>query len=269
MSQHISKTAVHKKSIRKDFENVPENWKLFDTVLLGEYTQQMNFHDGYYANFAGMGAANSIPFFNVRNRNHGLAYNNQDTRDQMAWVFKIFTIGVSFFAPSVALYRNALGIPNGPQNSEQHLWECELPRHASLTLQTNQDERLKINSLMAPSGSGAVGGGVASGNPEVVASIQPNVSKHNFTQGVSDLTNTWGFVNPLEIPRRASLSAVIRFSEYGRELLQTMPGPFATAFRLSRLIGPPGQWYFQGGMFGIKITLGGQRQVQQRGQYHA
>jgi len=267
MSQARSDTETIQKSVQKDFENVPENWKLYDTVLLGNWTGFMNFNDGYFLDFQTIGQANAIPFFNVRNRNHGLAYNNQDTRDQTAWVFKIFGIGVTFFAPSVTLYRNAAGTPGGPQNTELHLWETELPKHASIVLQTNQDERLKMNCLMAPPGSGAVGGGVAQGNPDAVSQgLQPNVSKHNFTQGVPDLKNMWGFENPLEVPRRASLSATIRFSEYGRQLLQTMPGPFATCFRPSS---GAGSWYFQSGLFGIKVVLSGQRQVQQRGQYHA
>lgn len=266
MAQKISPREVRDVSAIKDFENVPENWVLYDTVLMGGYALAMNFHDGYQPTFAGMGGLTNVPFFNVRNRNHGLAYNNQDTRDQLPWVFKIFTIGVSFFSPSTVLYRANGAVPSGPQVTEQHIWETELPKHASLVLQTNQDERLKIASLMCPPGYGPVGGGVASGNPDIVSGGSwPNISKGAFTQGTPELTNKWGFANPLEVPRRANLSATITFSEYGRELLKSMDGPWFQYFQSKTFA----EWFPMFGMFGIQVVLGGQRQVQQRGQYHA
>jgi len=268
MSQKISSRGVQNIAARKGFENVPENWILYDTVLCGEYAAQMNFHDGYTANYATLGALTEIPFFNVRNRNHGLAYNNQDTRDQTAWVFKIFTVGVQFFAPTTVCYRNGAGNPIGASLTEQHIFETELPKHASLTLQTNQDERLKINCLMAPPGVGAVSGGMAQGSRQFASQDGSfDASKGAFTQGTPVLTNKWGFSNPLEVPRRASLSAKVTFSEYGRTLLQNMPGPFSQPFRFSG--GPPEQYFFLPAMCGIRVILGGQRQVQQRGQLHA
>lgn len=268
MAQQMQPRETRDVSAIKGFENVGENWTLYDTVLCGGYTSSMSFNDGYQTTFAAMGGLNSVPFFNVRNRNHGLAYNNQDTRDQLPWAFRIFTIGVSFFSPATVLYRNNAGVPRGPQNIEQALWETELPKHASLVLQTNQDERLKINTLMTPSGSGIVSGGVAQGDPElqIVGNVTPASALQSYSQGVPELTNKWGFPNPLDVPRRANLSVTIRFSEYGRQLLQTMPGPFFQVFRAD---GSAGTYTFKNGMFGIQVVLGGQRLVQQRGQYHA
>lgn len=268
MAQKVSPREVRDVAGIKDFENVPENWVLYDTVLCGGFALQMNFHDGYQPTFNALGGLTNIPFFNVRNRNHGLSYNNQDTRDQLPWVFKIFTIGVAFFSPSTVLFRDiGGGNPGGAQTSEQHIFETELPRHASLVIQTNQDNRLKVNSLMASPGYGPVGGGMAQGSPDTrTGGAYPNVSKGAFTQGLPELTNKWGFANPLEVPRRANLSCTITFSEYGRELLQAMPGPFRQYFRSSA---GGNSWFSQWGMFGIQVVLGGQRQVQQRGQYHA
>lgn len=250
-------------------ENVAENWVLYDTCLIGGATPNLSYNDGYYSSFITLGQANAIPFFNVRNRNHGLAYNNQDTRDQLPWVFKIFSIGVSFFAPSTVLYRNLANEPIAPQMTEQSIFETELPKHCSLVLQTNQDERLKINSLMCPPGYGIVGGGVAQGDPEVNWTLSggyPNVSKFANVQGVPELTNKWGFRNPLEIPRRANLSVRIQFNEYARQLIQAMPGPFHQVFKASA---DDGTYAFNYGMFGIQVVLGGQRLVQQRDEYHA
>lgn len=264
MPQKQSDRAVLNLAAQKGFENVGESWVLYDTILIGGYANSFNYHDGYYPSFATAGNVSSFPFFNVRNRNHGLAYNNQDTRDQLPWVFRIFSIGVSFWGPSTVLYRDTAGVPTGAQVTELQVWENEIPKHASLTLQIQQDERLKIASLMAPSGIGAVGGGVAQGDPENLANWAiPNVSKFNFGNGTPLLTNRWAFKNPLEVPRRANLQATINLSEYGRSLLADMTGPWYHPFQAAAA------YTFKWGMCGMTVLLGGQRLVQQRGQYHA
>jgi hypothetical protein len=269
MSQEMMPREITNIADTKEYENVSENWVLYDTCLVGGYASSMNFNDGYFTTFALLGAQNGVPFFNVRNRNHGLAYNNQDTRDQLPWGFKIFSVGVQFFAPQTVLYRDAAGNPIGAQVIEQALFETELPKHCSLTLQTNQDNRLKINSLMAPSGVGIVGGGVAQGDFEYTLTTTAdsiNPVKGGFAQGMPELKNKWGFRNPLHVPRRATLSCRIDLNEYAREMLATMPGPFFQPFQS---ILANGTYAFKYGMCGIRVYLGGQRFVQQRGQYHA
>jgi len=267
MSQKISLARDLQRAAAKAPENVAENWVLYDTVLIGaQIGQQLNFTDGYQATFAALGGLTRVPFFNIRNRNHGLAYNNQDTRDALPYALRIFTIGLQFFAPSVACYRNAAGVPIGPQSAEIDLWATEIARHASITLQTNQDERLKINAQMTPAGVGTVGGGVAQGDAQQLTSTYMNVHKTNISGGVAQLTNKWGFLEPLEIPRRANVSVVVEFSEYARNLLQAMPGPMLNPFRDDA---DDGSYYFAGSVAGMRVFLGGQRLVQQRGQYHA
>lgn len=256
----------------KPYENVVENWTLYDTVLISDAVIQPNtpitFSDGYFGSYVALGAANQVPFFNVRNRTSGLAYNNQDTRDQMAYAMKIFTIGVQFFGPSTSLYRNNAGAPLGQSVTEQTVFITELPKHCSLQLQTNQDIRLKINSLMAPSGIGSIGGGVAQGDA-LRAGIpfpSPNVVKSNWNQGITMLNNRWSFRNPIEIPRRANMSAVLRISEYGRQLLGAMTGPHLQPFEA---VINDGSQVFKAGMCGIRVIVNGMRFVQQRGQLHA
>lgn len=268
MSQKLSGADVIEVGATRGFENVGENWNYYDTVLVGAYANNMQFHDGWFSTFAAVGGAVNLPFFNVRNRNHGLAYNNQDTRDQTAFAYRIFTIGVSFFAPSCPLYQTAVGGPVGPEVTQTQLWELELPKHASLTLQVQQDERLAIASLMTPPGYGAIGGGVSQGDPEAAwTGAPPNTSLWNFTQGTPELTNKWGFRNPIEVPRRANISVNIQFSEYGRNLLQDLAGPNSYSFWSGGSL--PGNWLYKPAFFGIQVSLGGQRLVQQRGQYHA
>jgi hypothetical protein len=262
MSQQIF--AQDSETVQRQAMNVAENWKLYDTVLIGTYKSSMDFNTGWFTTFLAMGLANVIPFFNVRNRTHGLPYNNQDVRDQLPYVFEIYSIGVTFFAPSTVTYYSVAPIL-APQTTSNHLWEIELPKHASLTLKTNQDERLLINTLMTPAGYGPVTGGVGQGDPEV-AWTYPNVSQGSFTQGTPMFTNTWGFPKPLKIPRTANLSVEIRFSEYARQLLQAMPGPY---YQPMQYVANDGSFIAASGCAGIQVALQGKRSVQQRAQYHA
>lgn len=264
MSQKLQDKGAYA-ALAKKFENVVENWVLYDTVLITPDALTLSFPVGYFVSYAAAGAANQIPFFNVRNRNSGLAYNNQDTRDQLPYAMKIYTIGVQFFVPSTAEYRNNAGVPDGQQVSTQTTFAADIPRHCSLELQTNQDIRLKLNSLMAPPGVGAIGGGVAQGQTLTNSFTSPNMVKSNWNQGESILTNRWGFRNPIEVPRRANLSATIRVSEYGRQLLQTMPGPLNQPLKA---FANDESYYFIKSCAGIRVMIGGQRLVQQRGQAH-
>jgi hypothetical protein len=249
---------------KKAYENVSESWVLYDTVLIGAGTAALQHNNGYFTTFAAMGGANSIPFFNVRNRNHGLAYNNQDTRDQLPYVLKIYSIGVSFWGPSTSTYTDNGGIALAPQRTALDLFETELPKHMSLTLQTNQDERLKIASMMCPPGYGVMVSGVAQGDVETAYGY-PNLAKVGWNQGCPELTNKWGFRIPLKVPRRANLSVTLGISEYGRQMLQAMPGPLSQFFKDPAISDPVPKY----AMCGIQVSIGGIREVQQRGQPHA
>jgi len=247
------------------FTNVGENWKLYDTVLIGDYAEDMDFHVGYFTTYAALGAANVIPFFNVRNRNHGLAYNNQDTRDQLPYVFHIYSIGVTFWTPSTTDYAAYDPAIVGAQVKNHHIFSVELPKHASLLLKTNQDERVELSALMAPAGYGIAMGGLAQGDPEA-SYTYPNVSHFNFNQGIAEWGNVWGFRKPLEIPRTANLSVEINFSEYARQLLQGMIGPH---YQPMQDVANDNSFFGAASCSGIQVTLQGKREVQQRGQYHA
>lgn len=266
MSQKLIASPSGQAPVEKGFENVSESWVLYDTVLIGGFTPQMNFNEGYFATFTLLGAATSVPFFNIRNRNHGLAYNNLDKRDQLPFVMKIYSVGVSFFGPSTVTYRDNAGAPLGPQRTALDLFESELPKHTSLTLTTNQDDRLKIGSLLAPPGYGMMVSGVAQGDTESAVVPYPAISKVSWCQGIPTLTNKWGFRKPLEIPRTANMSVRLDFSEYAREMLTAMPGPYYQPFRSAA---DTSVFAFKWGMCGIQVTIGGIREVQQRGQYHA
>lgn len=248
--------------IENEYYNVEETFPLFDTVAVTERLPSIHpTPPGWFSTFAAMGAANDIAFFNVRNKaTCGRAYNNQDTRDQTAWGYLLRSVGVQFFAPPIA---SLLDADNYMHMQNNALWEAELPQHAALTLRINQDDYLKINVAMVNAGIGPTIGGWGQFGGQAIGS-QHMVSGAN-TQGEPLLKNMWHFPEPIGIPRRASLSATIKFSEYGRQLLQVMPGPDSIYYR-----GPVwGQSLLINAFFGVKVVLVGQRLVQQRGELHA
>lgn len=260
MSQYGQDNAV---AVTPQFTNVAEAWMLYDTILIGGYYATVKPNNGYFQAYATLGANAEVAFFNVRNRSHGIPYNNQDARDQLPYVFHIYAIGVAWFAPSTSCY-HASEPPLGQESLVNALWQTEIPKHTSVVLKTNQDEVLITNSLMVPPGYGPVGGGVAQGEVESAYGI-PAVHHTANSQGGSILTNVWGFRKPKQIPRTANLSVVLRFNTYAQNLLQTFSGPNAQPIKSSA---DDTTNFNAPGCGGIQVFLKGKREVQQRGQYH-
>lgn len=261
MSQQVFSEA--NEAVAKPFANVPEAWALYDTILIGGYYASVQPNQGYFQAYATLGQNAEISFFNVRNRSHGLPYNNQDTRDQLPYVMHIYQLGVAWFAPSTVCFNDTV-TPSGAETIVNALWQTEVPKHVSVSLKTNQDERLLANALMTPPGYGPVGGGVAQGDMETAHSY-PNVHHTANTMGSSLLVNTWGFQKPLAIPRTANISVTLRFSTYAQNLLQNFTGPLGQTMRSSA---NDGTYVNAPGCSGIQVFLKGKRSVQQRGQYH-
>jgi hypothetical protein len=248
------------------FANVPEALTLYDTVLVTQHI--LKWHDGWFTSFLAAGQANSFPFLNVRNRNHHLAYNNQDTRDQMPYAMEVYSIGVDFWGPSQAEIESGGEFGMIYQQNHASIWMVDLPRHASIKFNVNQDEKLNAQCCMVPSGMGPVGGGVGQGvmaYAEGFTGGTPNPMLGMTTMGMADITCRFKFPNPIQIPRRASISAVVTLSEYGRQLLQSLVGPWQYVFKDWE----SGRELFKWMAYGITVSLQGKRLVQQRGQYHA
>lgn len=257
--------SVDQASMNKPIANVEEVWQIYDTVLIGGLWS-LTPNTGYVPTYAALGGNSEISFFNMRNRSHGLPYNNQDNRDHLAYVMHIYSVGVAFFAPSTSCYQTVdAQTLTTEETSPNCLFKSEIPKHTSVILRTNQDERLLTNSLMAPPGYGPVGGGVAAGDLEAVHS-NPNVYHASVSQGESYLVNRWGFHKPLQIPRTANLSVIIRFSAYAQNLMQQWGGPMMQPMRA---VANDGDYYGLWGTSGIQVSVQGKREVQQRGQYHA
>lgn len=248
----------------KTIANVPEAWMMFDSILIGGYWATVQPNQGYFQAYGTFALNSEFSFFNVRNRSHGIPYNNQDARDQLPFVFHIYGIGVAWFSPSTSAYLNQ-NPPLGEETICNKFWQCEVPKHTSVTLRTNQDERLLTNALMVPPGYGPVGGGVAVGDMQTTHTV-PNMHHTAFNVGESMLVNMWGFPKPLQIPRTANISVILRISTYAQNMLQQFTGPLS---QIMKSVANDGTNFNAPGTAGIQVFLRGKREVQQRGQYHA
>lgn len=246
--------------VQKPLRNVAEAWELYDTVLISAYYDTQP--NGWFSSFTNFGNAGVISFYNVRNRGVGLAWNNQDTRDQLAFPVKAYGFGISFFGPGA----KTLLSPNdlAADDLAAHIFEVELPRHIGVELQINQDIHIETNTMIAPAGYGTVGGAYGRGNiGELFPGNSPALAVGFNSQGSALLNNRWKFPKPIQIPRRANISARLRLSEYATQLLNSMPGPWQAPFRGETAL------EYRDALFGVRVHLVGQRQVQQRGQYWA
>lgn len=260
----MSQQVFSEDSVAKPFMNVGEVWRLYDTVLITNWVNYFDYKIGWYTTYAAFSAATDIPFFNVRNRNHGLAYNNQETRDQLAYVMYIYAIGVSFFAPGTVTYEG-VNPTLAAQPRPNNWFETDLPKHCSCILKTNQDERLISTCLYTPSGYGVVSSGLSQVDFES-SYVQPNILHASFAQGIPENTNVWGFPKPLAIPRTANLSVVISMNQYARNVLATFAGP---NYQPMLAYANDGTQFGAPGCAGIQVSLIGKREVQQRDQLHA
>lgn len=166
------------------------------------------------------------------------------------------------------------------------VWEADMVNHASALLRTNQDIRLKCPVSMLASGTGPIGGGWGWGSPNdliyyanggtpVPAIAGESGPPHlgafcgnleDIQVGEVDIRQRFPFPVPIEVPKRANLSLEIKLSQYARELLQAIPGPYwwpvPNAFTVNGLTKT-----VKSAVYGIECTLLGERLVQQRGDY--
>lgn len=292
-------------------QNVKEQIILTDTILVSKFVGQMTDRpSGWFGSFADAGAAGEFSFMNVRNRSIGVAYNNQDARDQLPFGMRITSIGVKCFGPAAASQFTAClnkgstdtdrvpyaddvyvdPVPAELTNREElhtAVWEADLPNHLSLILRTNQDIRLRGPVAIFTPGFGAVGGGWGWGSPgdlEIMGdggTPAPAISREasgpsygmfatnleTIQHGEADLRRRFPFPIPIDVPKRANLSITLKLSQYGKEMLKAMTGPYwypmANAFSSGGLTKS-----VKAAMFGVDVTIKGERLVQQRGDYH-
>lgn len=246
--------------------NVQESFALYDTVaVLSNLSTLSRQPAGWYPSFALMGAANDHHFFDIRNKSTtDRAYCNLDVRDQFAFAFLLKHISVNFFCPYITTQ-----VQNTDNNFlepfQSAFWSGELPQHCGLTLKINQDEHLKANCLELGAGPTPVGGGAGQGFVEQAPFATQPAMLGTLGQGVSTLDNAWEFPRPIGIPRKAAVSVVITPSEWARQNLQWRHGPYSYTFLDDEVTAN----FKSPVMFGIRVTLHGNRLVQPRGSYRA
>jgi hypothetical protein len=247
-------------------KNVLETTVLYDTLgVVNDLATWSIRPQGWYPTFLLAGQANKWEFFNQRNvASAGLEFTNLDTRDQIAWPFSLERLNVHFFAPCHVFQRNLFESIDIWDWLHTPLWECELPKHCGLTLNINQDCRLRLNSMMPGAGGGPVAGGMGSLSMAPL-NIGGNLGISTSGQGTATVKTSYMFAEPIGIPVKAAISVTIEPTEYVRQMLQSLSGPGDNMFNSL-----DGQSFVRHpAFFGIRVSMHGTRQMQQRGEAHA
>lgn len=247
-----------------EFMNVKEPWFLYDTVNVSPWVDTLTHPvSGWYTTFAALGAADSVTFFDSRNKRVGLAYNNQDSRDQIPYAYVVESLSVAFLAPATASQIGDIGEAAAANriDTASAWWTNELPQNSGAEFVVNQDTRLKANCAMIPPGYGGVGGAIGQGDTSVIGGSCSTID--TSAMGVSHLKYRWTFPTGIGVPRRATMKVVVRFSEWARAALALLWGPGNIQIRTT-----DGELERYSN-FQIQCLLQGKRQVQQRGEYHA
>lgn len=252
--------------LQGEFYNVGERYTLYDTIaIVGNLTSFAKQPPGWFATFAAFGAGVNHSFFNVRNRgNCEDCYCNLDARDQLSFAFQLESIGAAWWGTTYATQAEQ-GTPAERNHLPSPLWQCELPMNSSLTLRVQQDDKLKINGLMASPGYGPTGGGYANymnNDASLGDNHQPNYMAQ--TQGSPDPRAAFPLPNKIAIPRRANIQVELSMTEYARAMMQWLHGPGEIPYLNTSL-----STVAFDVMFGITVSLNGRRLVQQRGALHA
>lgn len=263
----------------KNFENVLEPWVIYDTIIVCSLLKNAENHAGFFTTFAGFGAKNRHIFFKQRSRGivH-LAYNNMDSEDRVDYVFHVFGLGIEFFGPPTpfdvqgALVTN----PGAVQEFLPSFWACQLPRHTAATFRVAQNDKIQIQSLMGSPGYGPVSSGAALGIDDPVPDT-PYVPEFVWTttQGIANQRARYGVftsqkdgsLNPIAVPKGETIELELTLTEYARNILTQAGGPGNYITNHTYIEVPLFEFFPI--RYGIRASLWGYREVQQRGQLHA
>lgn len=255
--------------MNEQFLNVRENAVLYDAILCGANIPTLFPTAQWFSTFAAMSLANELPLFNIRNEAMvGPAYCNMDSIDKMTFPFQVASIGVQWFAmPMIGKpLSNVYG--ESDEQAEAHgilLWLHEIAKHTSLILKINQDEKIVLNCVMAPSGYGVEGDCDFANKSSYAAAFS------TWGNGDKEITNRWKFPVPLDIPRNQTISCKLEVSNVGKRILSKMLGPW----KLVTVDDEQGYYEtpawspaISESVVGVRVSLEGHRFVQQRGALH-
>jgi hypothetical protein len=236
------------------YQNALETYPLYDSILIGSNAPGLYKNAGYFADYAELGQPAMIPFFNVRNKAQaGKQYNNFDSANKLSFVYHCHSIGLSIEAPAVSF--GSSGAPGEPAPGNL-FFATELVKHCGFILKIGQDEKLVAPGSLMPSGQGVAG---YADNEASTGDIQKVIQ--NTNSGDPELKNRFPFAEPLEMPRESNVEGQLIISEYGREALKKMVGPGNWEKDQAKTEQYPA-------MAVIRVTLFGEREVQQRNAQH-
>lgn len=241
--------------------NVRENFPLYDTVSIRADIPSGS-NEGF-ASFLALSQQNVIPFFTMRNRSeYGSSITNKDTKDALAYAYDIFSIGVDFYAPlGLAEETKAQAGYTDLQNAIMglpYLFNDLIRRHCAAILRIREDDKLvSVCDLLAP-GYGTIGIWGAPGNNNFGNATQgwPGYgSEHRFA-----------YKSPIKVPRNCVIRVDLEFDNYARKMLAALP--MFREYYLGPFDGETGAGTKFASAGHLRVTLMGQREVQQRGELH-
>jgi hypothetical protein len=252
------------------YYNVEEQWFLYDTIMVSPYVSSMPHQvPGWFASFAAFGASDDITFFNSRNKQIGLAYNNQDARDQLSYAYTVESLSVAFLAPACSSQLGELttGAVRGRTDILSSIWQNELPFHTSAIWRVNQDEILKGNAAILPPGYGPVGFSMGQADTSDLEGFATSVTAGGMSR--AHLKYRWEFPEGIGVPRRATTAVTLRLTEWARQAFQAHWGPGLIQMWTQPADEEVPILAYRPSAFMIQVLLSGVREVQQRGAYHA
>lgn len=229
-----------------EYNNVIETWQIYDTVRIGASVPAN--YPGGFPSFAAMAAADEIPFLNIRNSSEaGLGYTNVSSKDKLPWPFWLESLGMRFMYPDPETANG--GEPGDFMLSK--LFMAHLQEHAYFQFTVREDVIVTLKPAHMPAGMGPMGFSVPLNPAFAMSSI--------ITQGNPNMGNRWKFQGqPLNIPRDTPIKGVLKFTDYGKQLLTAMNLPGKLVFTNAAVENEAL----------IELTCRGKRGVQQRGEYH-
>jgi hypothetical protein len=273
---------TEEKKLMAEFDNpanVVESAALFDSIVICPvfYGQEARV-PGWFTTFALFAVAREHKFFKSRtSATANDAYTNMESSDSLTYPFVAYSMGLSFHAPASNITAKEHihgGLPYAPDPVPPHVFQFDLPNHAAVSFKTNQDTRAEVQAYACPPGYGPIGGGAAleqnyirgiNGDGRKPFKARAAIQTIG-TQGVPIISNRFPFPEPLPIPKNASIEGQLHISDYARDLLMALAGPYSFVFQTPTEATNPAALFPM--RYVITLSLFGKRLVQQRGQYH-
>jgi hypothetical protein len=228
-------------------QNVAEPTYLYDCCLIGPDVPAS--YNKCYPSFSALSEESEIPFFDVRSSGEVTrAYTNMGKKGELEWPFFLETMGVSF------VYETPY-VTDGQHTGQlaaAKFFISTLPWHCWIEFSIKEDLVLIAKPHQLAQGYGPMGSvAMSTGNAS-------NTYDCLITSGESHPSNRLKWRTPLPLPTGTKLAARLKMSDYAKRLLRSMQEPHPLDFGSEPL---PNRAM-------IEMTLGGIREVQQRGEWH-